>query len=35
MRDLTKDMRFIAPDDGNAADRTVMAVPLGRSVGPE
>ena len=34
MRDVTKDMRFIAPDDGNARDRTVMAVPLGRSVGP-
>ena len=33
-RDLTKDMRFIAPDDGNAKDRTVMSVPLGRSVGP-
>ncbi len=33
-RDLTKDMRFIAPDDGNAKDRTVMSVSLGRSVGP-
>jgi hypothetical protein len=33
-RDLTKDMRFIAPDDGNTKDRTVMSVPLGRSVGP-
>ena len=32
-RDLTKDMRFIAPDDGNTKDRTVMSVPLGRSVG--
>ena len=27
-------MHFIAPDDGNALDRTVMAVPLGRSVEP-
>ena len=26
--DLTSRMHFIAPDDGNAADRTVMAVPL-------
>ena len=26
--DLTQQQRFIAPDDGNAADRTVMAVPL-------
>ena len=34
MRDVTKDMRFIAPDDGNARDQTVMTVPLGRSVGP-
>jgi hypothetical protein len=34
MRDATKEMRFIAPDDGNARDRTVMSVPLGRSVGP-
>jgi len=33
-RDLTSQMRFIAPDDGNAQDRTVMAVPLGRSVEP-
>ena len=32
--DLTKRMRFIAPDDGNAADRTVMEVPLDRAVGP-
>ncbi|HVQ14372.1 MAG TPA: hypothetical protein VMS40_12310, partial [Vicinamibacterales bacterium] len=29
MRDLTKEMRFIAPDDGNVRDRTVMSVPLG------
>jgi hypothetical protein len=34
MRDLTSQMRFIAPDDGNAQDRTVMAVPLGLSVAP-
>ena len=34
MRDLTSQMRFIAPDDGNALDRTVMAVPLGLSVEP-
>ena len=27
MLDLTPQQRFIAPDDGNAADRTVMAVP--------
>jgi hypothetical protein len=26
--DLTAQQRFLAPDDGNAADRTVMAVPL-------
>ena len=26
--DLTGDIRFLAPDDGNTADRTVMAVPL-------
>jgi peptidase M1-like protein len=32
--DLTSQMRFIAPDDGNQEDRTVMAVPLGRSVEP-
>jgi len=32
--DLTKRMRFIAPDDGNEADRTVMEVPLDRAVGP-
>jgi hypothetical protein len=34
VRDLTSDMRFIAPDDGNAKDRTVMSVPLGRRVEP-
>ena len=33
-RDLTGAKRFIAPDDGNGRDRTVMTVPLGRSVGP-
>jgi aminopeptidase N len=33
-RDVTSDMRFIAPDDGNDRDRTVMSVPIGRSVGP-
>ena len=32
--DLTSEMRFIAPDDGNAADRTVMSVPLPKAVGP-
>ena len=34
MRDATKDIRFIAPDDGNVRDRTVITVPLGRNVGP-
>ena len=33
-RDLTSQMRFIAPDDGNARDRTVMAVPLGLTIEP-
>jgi hypothetical protein len=33
-RDLTRESRFIAPDDGNALDRTVMSVPLGRAVAP-
>ena len=32
--DLTKQMRFIAPDDGNEDDRTVMAVTLPRPIGP-
>jgi hypothetical protein len=32
--DLTKAMRFISPDDGNTADRTVMAVTLPAPVGP-
>jgi hypothetical protein len=34
IRDLTSQTRFIAPDDGNPVDRTVMAVPLGVAVGP-
>jgi hypothetical protein len=33
-RDVTNAIRFIAPDDGNVRDRTVMSVPLGRTVGP-
>ena len=33
--DLTGQSRFIAPDDGNARDRTVMMVPLGRTIGPD
>lgn len=32
--DLTSRMRFIAPDDGNPDDRTVMEVPLDRPVAP-
>ena len=32
--DLTARQRFIAPDDGNGADRTVMAVPLPTPVAP-
>src|SRR5688572_40307 len=32
--DLTAAIRFIAPDDGNAADRTVMAVPYPPTVQP-
>ena len=32
--DLTKQMRFIAPDDGNEDDRTVMAVTLPDPLGP-
>jgi len=32
--DLTAEMRFIAPDDGNEHDRTVMAVALPAPVGP-
>ena len=34
LTDLTSRMRFIAPDDGNAQDRTVMAVPLPQPVRP-
>ncbi len=33
-RDLTKSLRFIAPDDGNVDDRTVMAVFLPAAVAP-
>lgn len=32
--DITSRMRFIAPDDGNADDRTVLDVPLDRPVAP-
>ena len=32
--DLTKQMRFISPDDGNEDDRTVMAVTLPEPIGP-
>jgi hypothetical protein len=32
--DLTKDVRFIAPDDGNGDDRTVMAVTLPAAIQP-
>jgi hypothetical protein len=32
--DLTKQMRFIAPDDGNDDDRTVMALTLPEPIGP-
>jgi peptidase M1-like protein len=32
--DLTSRMRFIAPDDGNPDDRTVLEVPLERAVAP-
>lgn len=34
MRDLTRNIRFIAPDDGNAKDRTVMSVSLDRRIEP-
>jgi hypothetical protein len=34
LRDLTGHQRFIAPDDANPADRTVMAVTLPREVAP-
>ncbi len=32
--DVTSSKRFIAPDDGNAADRTVLSVPLPAPVAP-
>ena len=32
--DLTSRIHFVAPDDGNTADRTVIAVPLRMPVGP-
>jgi aminopeptidase N len=32
--DVTTAMRFIAPDDGNTADRTVMTVPAPAAIGP-
>jgi hypothetical protein len=32
--DLTSSRRFVAPDDGNPNDRTVMSVPLPRPVAP-
>ena len=32
--DLTRQMRFIAPDDGNKDDRTVMSVALPEPIGP-
>lgn len=32
--DVTSDARFIAPDDGNGADRTVLSVPLAAPVPP-
>jgi len=34
MGDLTSQIKFIAPDDGNAADRTVFQVKLPRPVAP-
>jgi hypothetical protein len=33
-RNLINSAKFIAPDDGNADDRTVLAVPLEKPVGP-
>jgi hypothetical protein len=33
-RDLTPHISFVAPDDGNRDDRSVMAVPLGLNVEP-
>lgn len=32
--DVTAQKRFIAPDDGNVADQTVMSVPLPKAVAP-
>jgi hypothetical protein len=32
--DLTSQIRYIAPDDGNAADRTVMSVPASAPIQP-
>jgi hypothetical protein len=32
--DVTSQKRFIAPDDGNTVDQTVMALPLATPVGP-
>jgi len=32
--DLTSELRFVAPDDGNQDDRTVVEVPLPRAVAP-
>jgi hypothetical protein len=32
--DLTSQLRFISPDDGNTADRTVAELPLDNPVGP-
>lgn len=32
--DVTKSMQFIAPDDGNSDDRTVMRLPLPSPIGP-
>jgi peptidase M1-like protein len=33
--DLTSKVRFIAPDDGNADDRTVIEIPLDQPVAPQ
>ena len=35
VEELKSRIRFIAPDDGNTADRTVMTVPLSRAVAPD
>jgi len=34
-RDLASQSHFIAPDDGNPRDQTVLAVPLGHSIAPD